>query len=378
MFGHIFKYRLLCNIRNKTNLFWVLVFPLVLATLFHFSLNNILSEETFQKIPIAVVDNEFFRNDVFLTDALNEVSAGNDSLFETQYVDKALANQLLRENKIIGYIEMKNKPELVVSKTGIEQSIVKEFMDQVSVVRETSAAIMAKNPQAIENGLFQQLSNTQTYVKEAVLHNNPNPIIIFFYTIFSMTCFFASFMGIDEVKMIQANQSYQAARISVSPTHKAITIIAGMTSAMCIQVVTLGLLFGYMKFGLKISFGDDLGFIAVACILGSLCGLLFGSTLATLLPAKVKTTETISAAVTMFLCFLSGMMSVDVKFHIERAAPWIRYVNPVNLITDSLYALYYFESVNRYLINVTLLGIWSLVFAGLSYFILRRQRYASI
>lgn len=378
MFFHIYRYRILCNIRNTSNLFWILVFPIVLATLFQFSLGGLMSGTYFAEIPIAVVDAKQWETQPYLVEALNAVSTGEEPLFNTQYVSLAKAQQLLEDDLIEGYLEMADEPRLVVKKSGVSQSIMKSFFDQVSMMTQTANAIIGQNPAVLNQGFIEALSDNRSYVQQVASQNNPNFTVLYFYTIFAMTCFYASFMGIEEVRVIQANQSAQAARIGISPTHKGKSYLAGLCAAMTIQLFVLSLLFVYVRYGLMVSFAEKILPIAFTCFLGSVSGLLFGSMLAAVVKTKPGTIETISAAITMFLCFLSGMMNAQIKYVLENKLPLLRYINPVNLISDSLYALYYFDTMDRYWINMAYLSILSLAFGIIALFVLRRQRYASI
>ena len=83
-------------------------------------------------------------------------------------------------------------------------------------------------------------------------------------------------------------------------------------------------------------------------------------------------------SVTMLFSFLSGMMGITMKYVIDKNIPIINKLNPVNMITDGLYSLYYYDTYNRYYFNLISLLIFSFVLIFISYLILRRQKYDSI
>ena len=66
------------------------------------------------------------------------------------------------------------------------------------------------------------------------------------------------------------------------------------------------------------------------------------------------------------------------KYIIDKNIPIINMINPVNMITDGLYSLYYYNTLNRYLFNVVSLLIFSLVMIIISLKGLKRQKYDSI
>lgn len=83
-------------------------------------------------------------------------------------------------------------------------------------------------------------------------------------------------------------------------------------------------------------------------------------------------------AVTMFGCFLSGMMGITMKYVIDKNVPILNKINPASMITDGFYALYHYTTLNRYWFNIASLLIFAFVMMAISYLVLRRQKYDSI
>ncbi len=55
--GHLFRYQLLHIVREKAIIFWTLLFPLIMSTLFYVAFGD-LGEEHWDNIPAAVVKQE--------------------------------------------------------------------------------------------------------------------------------------------------------------------------------------------------------------------------------------------------------------------------------------------------------------------------------
>ena len=51
-------------------------------------------------------------------------------------------------------------------------------------------------------------------------------------------------------------------------------------------------------------------------------------------------------SVTMLLSFLSGMMVLKMKYIIAENVPILAKINPVNMVTDGLYSLYYYNTLD--------------------------------
>jgi len=71
-------------------------------------------------------------------------------------------------------------------------------------------------------------------------------------------------------------------------------------------------------------------------------------------------------------------MSADIKYIVMTKAPILAYLNPANLITDSFYALYYYNTHTQFFTDILLLCGFTLIFSAVTYFVLRRQKYASL
>ena len=76
--------------------------------------------------------------------------------------------------------------------------------------------------------------------------------------------------------------------------------------------------------------------------------------------------------------FLSGMMGITLKYVIDKNIPIINKINPISMITDGFYSLYYYNSLNRYYFNIISLLIVSTILIIISILSLRRQQYDSI
>ncbi|MGL5693400.1 MAG: ABC transporter permease, partial [Peptostreptococcaceae bacterium] len=81
---------------------------------------------------------------------------------------------------------------------------------------------------------------------------------------------------------------------------------------------------------------------------------------------------------TMMMSYLAGMMYDKMKYIINSNMPILSYLNPVNLIADSFYSLYYYDTVDKLFINISILCAFSIIFSVITYFVLRGQKYASL
>ena len=378
MFAHIFSYRLKCLLRDKSNIFWTMLFPLLLATFFQLAFSNLATNEKFKAINIAVVNNAAWQENESLRQVMDEVSNGDDRLFNLTVVSVEEAENLLNENKISGYIFADEPIQLVVSKSGMNQSIIKSFIDNYMQSSATYKSIITEDPSKAAQ-LADSLSDHRTYVQQTKLPGGePNYVVNYFYSLIAMACFYGGFMGMREISDIQANISPIAARVNVAPVHKLKTFIFSSAASLLILFSEMLILLGYVTLVLKVQFGGRIGYILLTTFIGSITGLTFGSFVSVLVKKSTGAKIGILIAVTMLCSFLSGMMQQNIKYLISRDMPLLSWINPLNLLTDAFYSLYYYDTLTRYGLNMMILMGFILVFGSVTYFIIRRRKYASL
>ncbi|MGI6119536.1 MAG: ABC transporter permease [Desulfosporosinus sp.] len=378
MFAHIFIYRLKCLFRDRETIFWTALFPLLLATFFYVAFSNLNSGETFQAIKIAVVDDKQYQKNHHFKSLLNEVSKGDNRLFNLTIASKDQADQLLKTNSIAGYLIVESPIKLVVNKSGLNQNIIKSFIDNYEQTTAAVTSILTEDATK-QQELIDNLGKREKYVKEVSgTSAEPNSILNYYYALIAMACFYGSLLGSREVTDIQADISPTAARINMGPVHKLKTFIYSSSASLLIHFAGLLVLLAYLYFALKVNFGSKTGYVLLTSFVGSVAGISFG----TFISAIVKKSEGIKIAIligsTMLCSFLAGMMYPSMKYIVAQKMPILSYLNPVNLLTDAFYCLYYFDTFSRYALNMGALFCFIIVFCSGTYFIIRRRRYASL
>lgn len=384
MFKHIYFYQLKAQIRNKENVFWLLMFPIILTTLFQFVLSDIMSAENFVTIPIAVVKSVELEQDVIFTGVLEDVSVSDDeykkdALFSVKYVDLQEAKRMLNEKEISGYIYHNGSLHVVVLDNGYEETIIKAFLD-LFIQRQTSLGTIIP---MIEKERIAEIvtlsSEERSYLKEINLNSKePNLTVVFFYTALAMSCLYGAIAGSDNVIKIQADLSPMAAKMNVVPLPKMKAFLAYTAASTTIQVFNVLILLAYCFFILGVDFGNDYYHIILTCIVGSITGI----TLGTFISALFKLSEGVKTGIifgfTMICSYLAGMMDISIKYFMQEKYPFLDKINPASLITDSFYALYYYDGFERFWFNIFILLMMSFALFCGTIIVLRRHRYEAI
>lgn len=379
---HHFKYALKTLLKNKLLIFWTFAFPLILGTLFQMAFSDIEKNEQLKTIPIAIVKSGSEQSSM-IVDIFEQLKNEEEPMFDISYQKEKGAKELLENDKIDGYLVLSNPVKLIVKENGINQTVLKfvteeilETIDVMKNVPKIETKDILEN-QSIYRKIESWKQENQTELVN-VSNQNLSYTMIEFYTLIAMTCLYGGILGLYLVNQNLANQSSNGKRIWVSPTSKWKVIITSALACYVVQLIGIILLFFYTICFLKIDYGNNILLVILLTLVGSLAGLSLGIMVASVFKTSENTKTGIVIAFTMLCCFLSGMMGITMKYVIDKNIPILNKINPASMITDGFYSLYYYDTLDRYFLNVISLCIFSCLMLMLSIKSLRRQTYDSI
>lgn len=383
MFLHNLKYSLKILFKSKMLLFWTFAFPIILGALFNMAFSNIENSEKLDVIDIAFVENKEFKNNEIFKQTFKVLSSDENKLFNIEYVNEEKANQLLVDDKIVGYLTFEETPIVVVDSNGINETVLKTVTDEISQkinIIENVVDYQIKNnidyKTIYENAMAITMSDTAN-IKD-ISSKKLSYTMIEFYTLIAMTCLYGGMLGMVAINQNLANMSSSGKRISVSPTSKGKLILSSVIASYLTQLIGLALLFIFTIFVLHIDYGSNVGLIILLSLVGSLAGLAIGIFVATIFKTNENTKTGIIISISMLGCFLSGMMGITMKYIVDKSMPIVNQLNPASMITDGFYSLYYYSTYNKYYFDIISLLIFSIVLISISVISLRRQKYDSI
>ena len=130
----IFKYNLKQLLHNRSELFWVILFPIILGSLFKAAFSNITAGEKFQAIPVAIVNEQGSMSDGFMETVKELDKDDKDRFLKAVYCDKKQALSLLKKEKVDGIIQVDDNISLTVSSdmssAKLNQSILSAFIEE--------------------------------------------------------------------------------------------------------------------------------------------------------------------------------------------------------------------------------------------------------
>ena len=193
-----------------------------------------------------------------------------------------------------------------------------------------------------------------------------------------MTTIYGYMWGMYVIYQYEANLSVNAKRNAISPVKKSVSLGAAVLASWIINfAITLFFIF-YLKKGLGVEFGDRVAPLVALSALSSLTGVSFGILLGVSNKATIDTKIGLGIAITMTMSFLAGMMKSDMKVIVAEKAPIINKINPVAIVTDAVYSLYYYDSMDRFMQNMIYLGIVTAIFIIVSLCFMRGKEYESL
>ena len=393
MFIHNFKYAFKTLFRNKMLIFWTFAFPIILGTFFNMAFSNIENSEKMQIINIAIIQNENFENNETFKTSFKELSDENNEnrLFNTQYVAEEKANELLNTGEIVGFLKLEeNKPVLTFSTNGVDETVFKYVTEEIEqtnellknlseleIQKEITSGNNNVDYDKIYNKVIEIIKEDNVKLKN-ISNDNLSYTMIEFYTLISMTCLYGGMLSMVSINQTLANMSNKGKRVAVSPTKKSTIILSSLLASYIVQLIGLAILFVYTICVLKVDYGNNTSLIILLTMAGSFAGLTLGTFVGTLFKTNENTKTGILIAFTMLWCYLSGMMGITMKYVIDKNVPFINKINPASMISVGFYALFFYDTLDRFIMFFACLVIFAFVLISISFLSLRRQKYDSI
>ena len=357
MFWNIYSKRLLSSIRNKDQLIWIWAFPLIMSTLFYFCLSAVSQSDNLEPVPVGVITDTAYEENQMFSQVLEQVGSGEDAILKvTEYAQRDKADSALEKGDIDGYILIReNTPQLVVKQDGMNQTILKSFLDRYVQTEGNIRAIMEKNP-----GYALDLEE------------------IIYYALMAMVCMYGGMQGLTSITYLQGNLSALGARRMMAPLGRIRVIFYDLLASATVHMMSLLFLLFYITVILRVDFGDRLPLLVLTCLAGTILGVAFGTVVSCLSKLGENMKVGILVSITMVCCFGAGMMVSGMKYIVDQNMPIISWLNPAARISDAFYCLYYFDDYQRYCQNIAVILAMAAGMFLLSAFSLRRQNYESI
>lgn len=376
MFLHNLKYELLTCLRAPALIAWLMIFPVFLGTVFKIGFGSIYETvDSFGSIPAAVVEtkeNEIFRS------VIDSVSEGEDNLLNVTFAEEDKALEMLKKGEIKGIIYSGDKVTLTVAGKGIQETIMKSFVEQYTVYEDIITDAIMNDPMRAQDVITALSSDAKACTEIPLTQGDPDPYAQYFYNLIAMVAIFGSITGLHITEQNQANMSALGARRNCSPTPKSVSLLAGLAGSFIAQAVCMTICVTFIQFVLKIDFGERLPLVYAAAFVGGCLGVTMGFFIGSIGRLSSELKNGIAMTVSMAFCFLSGLMVGNMKAVLAEKLPWFNNVNPVAIISDCFYCLNIYSDLDRFNFKMISMVIYIVLFTVLGILLSRRKKYASI
>lgn len=382
--GRLIAHNIRLLLRNRGLVFWTLAFPILLGVLFKAALGGLMTTQSFAPVPVAVVDSQEYRLSPYKT-AFDELSRGDDALVTvTSVATTAEGSSLLADDHVAGVVEViGDEASLTVATGGMDQTILTLLLDEIAQRVDMVTTLMAdemapgEDPQAVAAEIMDRLAESGFTLKDAS-PSSMDPLMAEFFSLVAMAALYGGMFSGTLMNYAQPQLGAVGRRIGVAPTRKSVFVASGIIASYVVEFVGLVLLVVVCRFLFGIDFGSNWGLTLVVASAGALAGLSLGVAVSALVRGGENMKIGVLIGMTMLGALLAGMMGGGLRYRVDATAPLVNKVNPVALITDGFYTLYYHPGSDGLWADLGILLVISLVLIGASMLTLRRQRYDSM
>lgn len=378
---HLFRYRFVQTIRNSSNMFWALLFPIILGTLFYLSFGSAGLESTgesrWDEIKVAVVkDTDTSENAQAFEGFLTQMDGETLDIQDISTESEALS--ALNEETISGIFYVRDTPSLTVAKNGLNESILTSVLESYNQNAAMFREIAMTHPEKLPDALDAMNDYRNTTAEVSLGGKDLNPNVQYFFALVAYACLSGAFLGVQSSIDGQANISALGARRSITPTHKLTLILIDMAVLFIIHFFNILILCLYITHVLGISLGNDVGALLLVDFMGSMIGICLGVAIGCLARISYGMKIGVCVLFTLFPGFLAGLMFGNMKNIIELHCPIINRINPAAVLSDAFYCMGIYNDMERFTRCLVILAVMSTLLLTVAFLGIRRERYDSI
>ena len=408
-----FLVNLKLHLREKTQLFWLFAFPIILATMFNGMFGNIAESFELHTLDVVVVEDTAWKTSYgaqTLIDGLSSDSSTSDAngytkvdsdggsklVNATKVGSAAQAERLLADGTVQGMLQVvdgrlklsvsqstqSSASDVMASSSGLNISltVLGNIVDLYNRNTDVVTEIAKNNPTALmDSAVTGSIGSANGYTKEIQLTNfKPSGTARYYYALLGMAALMAMSFAINDVTMTQANLSALGIRRSVSPLPKLRQLLAGFLSSWLCSFLSLTVAMLYIRFGCRISLGGREWAAVGACLVASFAASAFGTLLGALPKIPTGAKHGLCTALACILSLFSGLygqFAMQLSDQIAQHAPVLSLINPAQQITNLFYDILYYDNFKPFFTTAGILAAMSLVCLAVATVLLRRQRY---
>ena len=188
MFWHNFKYNFLITIRDREQIFWSLIFVIILGTLFQSTFGSAYekSELLTNLEVVAYIEDEYveenFKN---IIENISLDEENGEKLLKVTYAENLEeASKVLDEDTTVGMFYSENgELKLKVKDTGIAESVLSSIVSQYHQIITVMADVADKAPEVQAQVMIRLMSENDSNIEKTLSDGNMDPYAQYFYNL---------------------------------------------------------------------------------------------------------------------------------------------------------------------------------------------------
>lgn len=404
-----FLVALKANLRDRSALFWMTVFPIVLATMFNGLFGGLAEAYELKPVPMAVIEDTRWQQAdgarTFVDALAGETESASDDTTYAEIDQKLLTTPrrhreggrtTARRRHCQRYLTADNNGRLAMTvsretavtakdstqNSGLDISLaaLRSVIDLYNRTDAVTRQTIADNPQAaLSRNFWNSVGQNVDMTHETTLtHFQPDEIARYYYALLAMSCMMAMGYSISTVAAAQANLSALGIRRTVAPLSRAKQLVAGFLSCWLCSSVALSIALAYIRLACNVSLGGREPAANLAVIIASFMTSSAGTLLGAVPKLSYNTKYGLSTGISCTLSLFTGLyggFAMQISDWIARNAPILGTINPAQQVTNLFYDILYYDSYRPFITTCIILLAMSAVFLLAGIAMLRRQRY---
>ena len=317
---NLIKYSFLTKIRNRSIVFWPLIFPFILTTVMYFSIGQ-MEESDFETVNVAVVAENAGGSEAeeaFLT--WLEMMEESSDMIHIEQMEEDEALDRLEKGQIDGIFYNGETPALTVGRNGLPESILQIVLENYIEGRKTLEDVAAVSPEKLKDAVSAMEDYTDSVEQVTLGGKTTNGNVQFFYALLGMACLYGCFIGYGSAMELQAYLTPLAARRCAGPANRLHVILSETLVSFVLHFVNMMILLAYMKYVLRLEFSGSYAEMLPALFLGSMIGVTMGMFITSIGKMGEGMKVGVMVGVSMAMSFCAGLMNADIKNIIDRSA----------------------------------------------------------
>lgn len=399
-----FKTYLKVALRNRSIVFWVLAFPLIMMFMFQLMFSDVSDLMHVDPQPMAVAEDTNWNRcagAAQVTKALSGSDEGADNngsgtknnglIIAKPVPDVDAAKRMVADGKVKGYLYVDDNGALRMAVADTVVAVDDEYTSALMTAIEYSlqrynetgrvvGAIEADNHIAMSDPRFiSSIGSMSSFTRHvSATKTNPHRFARYYFSMLGMACLLGATISIYLVTLTQANLSALGIRSSVSPLHKVRQAGATLLASWCLSFMCLLIAFLVLRFVVGVGIGGREPAAVLAIVASTLMSSAMGLVIGALPKLSIRNKLALNVLLTCFLSLFTGLygtQAMQVADNLRRTMPVVSRLNPARQVSDLFYDLLYCDNYRPFADGVTLIVATALVFILLAVTMLRRQRY---